>query len=102
MEHIQLAERISLALQRLERAILTWDRDEVTQLRSELQSAGATSLTTPLRLAMPLSGSPKASFDDLLTMDHELGLAASLGMNARVAGSAALHFSLREVPERHV
>ena len=51
-EHVDLAERISLALHKLEWAIRNGDEAEAKQVRAELQSAGAAWLQTPIRLAM--------------------------------------------------
>ena len=51
-EHVELAERISLALHKLEAAIRSGDEEGATKVRAELHTAGATWLQTPIRLAL--------------------------------------------------
>ena len=51
-EHVELAERISLALHKLDWAIRNGDEAEAKQVRVELQTAGASWLQTPIRLAL--------------------------------------------------
>ncbi len=51
-EHISVAERIAVAIHKLEWALRNSDAAEEASVRGELQSLGATWLQTPLRLTM--------------------------------------------------
>lgn len=51
-EHVALAERIAVALHKLEWALRNGEEDEEAAIREELQVLGATWLQTPLCLTM--------------------------------------------------
>lgn len=52
VEHVNLAERISLLLHKLEWAIRNNQDQEAAEFREELQITGASWLQTPLRLSL--------------------------------------------------
>ena len=51
-EHIALAERIAVAVHKLEWAVRNGDSADEASVRGELQSLGATWMQTPLRVTM--------------------------------------------------